>query len=344
FWKVDQSGHIVEVNDAYCQIIGYARDEIVGAHASKFEAIEQTPEAVAAHIQHVVERGYDRFETRHRHRDGHLIDIEVSASFISETNRLVVFLHDVTGRKQAEDKLRHSEEMSRKALNELQYQKFALDQHAIVASTDVHGTITYVNEKFCELSGYSQQELLGQNHRLLNSGTHPTEFFRDMYRTIAAGKVWNGEICNRAKDGRLYWVMTTIVPYVNNEGKPEQYVAIRTDITERKQAELELQHNQELLNEAQRLGQLGSWELNLVSGGLRWSDEVYRIFELDPAQFSPTYENFLNVIHPDDIDKVRQAYERSLEDRQSYDIEHRLLLADGRVKWVHEHCSSEFDV
>ena len=101
--------------------------------------------------------------------------------------------------------------------------------------------------------------------------------------------------------------------------------------------------NQELLNEAQRLGQLGSWELNLVSGELRWTDEVYRIFELDPAQFTPSYENFLNVIHPDDRDKVNRAYTQSLEDRQPYDIEHRLLFADGRIKWVHEHCSSEFD-
>ena len=241
------------------------------------------------------------------------------------------------------EELRSSEERARKALNELQYQKFALDQHAIVATTDVRGTITYANEKFCEISGYSQQELLGQNHRIINSGTHPKEFFRDMFHTIAAGKVWNGEICNRAKDGRLYWVLTTIVPYLNDEGKPVQYISIRADITDRKLAQIELQHNQDLLNEAQRLGQLGSWELDLVGGELRWSNEVYRIFELDPAQFSPSYENFLNVVHPDDRDKVNQAYTQSLEDRQTYDIEHRLLFANGRVKWVREHCSSEFD-
>jgi len=116
------------------------------------------------------------------------------------------------------------------------------------------------------------------------------------------------------------------------------------DITERQHAEAELRRNQDMLNEAQRLGQLGSWELDLVSGELRWSDEVYRIFELDMAHFSPSYENFLNVIHPDDRDKVNQAYTQSLKDRQPYDIEHRLLFADGRVKWVREHCHSEFDV
>ena len=342
-WKVDQSGRIIEVNDAYCHITGYARDEIIGAHLSEFDAIEQTPEAIAAHIRLIVERGYDRFETKHRHRDGHLIDIEVAIFFIPEMNHFIAFLHDITGRKLAEDNLRHSEEMARKALDELQYQRYALDQHAIVAIADVRGTITYVNEKFCKISGYSREELLGQNHRICNSGTHPKEFFREMYHTIAAGKVWHGEICNRAKDGELYWVMTTIVPYLNDEGKPVQYIAIRADITERKLTQIELQRNQDLLNEAQRLGQLGSWELDLASGKLRWTDEVYRIFELDPAQFSPSYEDFLNVIHPDDRDQVNQAYTQSLTDRQPYDIEHRLLVADGRIKWVREHCSSEFD-
>ncbi|MBY0575342.1 MAG: EAL domain-containing protein [Gallionellaceae bacterium] len=235
------------------------------------------------------------------------------------------------------------EQAHRLALRELEYQKYALDQHSIVCTTDVRGVITYVNDKFCAISQYSRDELLGQNNRIVNSGTHPREFFRDMYRTIAAGKIWHGEICNRARNGCLYWLKTTIVPNTGRDGKPFQYAAISTDITERKFAQLELQHNQDLLNEAQKLGKLGSWELDRLSGELRWSDEVFRIFELDPAQFKPSYENFLNAIHPDDRDKVNQAYTQSLENRQPYDITHRLQFADGRIKWVREHCNSEFD-
>jgi len=137
--------------------------------------------------------------------------------------------------------LEHMNELLEQANQELQAQKTALDEHAIVSITDTAGNITYVNEKFCDISGYSLRELIGQNHRIVNSGLHPPEFFQTMWETLMSGQVWHGEIRDRRRDGSFYWLNSSIVPFLDLDGKPTQYIAIHTDISARKRMEASLQ-------------------------------------------------------------------------------------------------------
>jgi two-component system CheB/CheR fusion protein len=161
------------------------------------------------------------------------------------------------------------------SIHRLEEIRQALDQAAIVATTDQRGIITYANDKFCEISGYSREELLGQDHRIVNSGYHTKEFFRDLWHTIARGQVWRGEIRNRARDGHHYWVDTTIVPFLDAQEKPRQYLAIRSDITQRKAAEAKLLEQSSLA----QLGQLAAvvaHEVRNPLAGVRGALQVLR--------------------------------------------------------------------
>ncbi len=186
------------------------------------------------------------------------------------------------------ESLKQSNQTAQGALAELTEQKFALDQHAIISVTDVKGKITLINDKFCEISGYSQDELIGQDHRLLNSGRHDREFFKQMYKTLAKGKVWHGEICNKAKDGRLYWVESTLVPRLNKKNKLFGYIALRTETTRRKQVEIALykaKENAEAANQAKSefLANM-SHEIRTPMNGVIGMTELLLDHPLDPEQ------------------------------------------------------------
>jgi len=237
----DVQGTITYVNDKFCAISKYSKEELLDQNHRILNSGHHPKEFFQRMYRAIANGQVWRDEICNRAKDGSIYWVDTTivpfAGVDGKPRQYVAIRADITERKRAEEALRESLATSKVAMKELADQKFALDQHAIVATTDVQGTITYVNDKFCAISKYSRDELLGQNHRILNSAHHPKEFFQQMYHTIANGEVWRGEICNRAKDGSIYWVDTTIVPFLDADGKPRQYMAIRADITERKRAE-----------------------------------------------------------------------------------------------------------
>lgn len=258
---LDREGRIRRFNRAAELLSGFSFDAVVGRHPwDVFLPPEEAQRIREMAFESIVEdpvKGGAKFTNEWVGRDGDRRLIDWYNSLLKNDSGEVQYMVsvgiDITDRVRAETALEDSETRLRATqqiadlTRRLKDLRVALDVHSIVAITDAEGKITYANEKFCDISGFSQDELLGRNHRLLKSGVHPPEFYREMWGTVARGNVWKAEICNRAKDGRLYWVDTTIVPFLDANGRPEQYIAIRTDITARRTAEEEVRRfNSEL--------------------------------------------------------------------------------------------------
>ena len=259
--------------------------------------------------------------------------------------------------QQSEAAARLAASHARSALEQLQHQKYVLDQHANVSTADVQGRITYVNDKFCDLCGYSRHELMGQNHARLSSGLHPKAFFTDLYNTLAQGGVWQGEICNRAKDGRLYWIRATIMSYLDENALPTQYVAVSSDITQRKATELELQkyrdHLESLVEQKTADLQASLSALNVSEAKHRRliensHDIIYIVDQTGTMSFmSPSFavmmgypvgdvlgRPFASIIHPDDLAVCMTVMQKAMATgRFVQGLEFRMRHIDGSWHW-----------
>ncbi len=247
-WELDLVDGKARYNERWAQMLGYEpaqlADDILTWRALVHpEDLPAMQALLAAHLADPA-RPYQA-ELRMRHKQGHWAWVFTAGAVIERDDdgqaRLMAGVHlDIDRAKRAEAEIGEARTRAERALSELRAYQTALDKHAIVAVTDPSGTIKQANDRFCQVSQYSRDELIGQTHHVVNSGTHPRQFWADMWRHIANGRSWRGEVCNRARDGSLYWVDTTIVPVQDGQGKVLEHVAIRTEITQRKQLEEQL--------------------------------------------------------------------------------------------------------
>jgi PAS domain S-box-containing protein len=233
----DPRGIIIYANDNFCKISKYPREEIIGQDHCKLNSGHHSKAYIQNLWETIIAGKIWRGQMKNKAKDGspYWVDMTIIPFFHPDgtPREYVAIRNDITP-------IKESEEAVLQSLKEVSNYKYALDASSIVAIADQKGTIKYVNDNFCQISKYSREELLGKDHRLVNSGYHSKAFIRDLWQTITSGNIWKGEMKNKAKDGTYYWVDTTIVPFLNEERIPFQYLAIRSDITDRKQAEEKL--------------------------------------------------------------------------------------------------------
>jgi len=255
------------------------------------------------------------------------IDRSSSENYLSELVAPEHMIAVISKHAQNYRRALEQEEILRTTRYELERQRQALDAHAIVSAADLSGNIVYANEKFTGISGYGSSELLGKNHRIIKSGQHPPEFYADMWHTITSGNIWHGEVCDRNKNGNLYWMETTIVPFVGADDMPYQYISLRTDITHVKE-------NEQRLNRSLAYANIGTWDWNIKRGLISWSERIPYLFGYSGGGLAQTYENFLNAAHPDDMQMLGDAIRDCVERGLNYNVEHRCVWPDGSIHWL----------
>ena len=222
---------------------------------------------------------------------------------------------------------------AQRATSELAVLRQAIEDHTLYSIADSRGRIIDVNEGFCRISGYSREELLGKDHRVLNSGHHPREFWIEMWRTITSGKPWRAEVCNRAKDGSLYWVDSTNIPEIGSDGKIQRFVSLRFDITKQKDAEIEISKTKARLERAYDATSDGIWEYCIATKNFWYSDQFLSLLGKKSEEISTSEEAFYEWVHPADRASLFEEVNAAISAREAFDTEFRLIVDGSGYRW-----------
>ncbi|HSQ47709.1 MAG TPA: PAS domain S-box protein, partial [Lutibacter sp.] len=333
YLQADLDGNITFANTTAAKIYGYANiQELLGLPTSNLYKDKKDREKLIAalsnseKISDIVGEGLKK--------DGTTFWVSISVQYLKDNQGKIIgmegLLRDISDRKQKEEQILKLSQ--------------AVDQSsACVILTNTKGNIEYANPKALKITGYTLEEIKGKNPRLFSSGEKSKSDYKNLWETILSGKEWNGEFHNRKKNGELYWELASISPIINENGEIINFLAIKEDITERKQilddlivAKEYAEKSEIRLLEAQKTTKVGSWETDLSNLNVLWSDETYRIFEISSTFFQATHQAFLNFVHPDDKKIVDDAFAKSFETKAYNSIEHRIITAKNTIKYVEE--------
>jgi PAS domain S-box-containing protein len=323
----DVERRIIWVNPGFERITGFSAAEALGCFPGQLLQCELSDAAVVADMSTALNKGQSfSCELINQHKSGrhYLIEIE-NQPLHDEAGTLNGFMSiesDITVRHAAQQQLESVLRDNAALLS-------TLNQHAIISVANCAGTITEVNDAFCLISGYSRAELLGKNHRIVNSGMHPPEFWVGMWQSISKGEPWHAVVCNRSKNGALYWVDTTVAPFLDNDGSIEKYISIRTDVSAAKELEANLRMARDQLSKAADVAQLGIWTWNIHDNSLVFDSRMRSLYE------HADNNDWRSRVHPDDIDVIDAKLQAAIAGSDVFESVFRIYSRSGEIRYIH---------
>jgi PAS domain S-box-containing protein len=324
-YQTTPDGRFITGNPALADMLGYeCPEELITSVTDIERQLYVEPNDRTELIRRIEEQGaLEGFETQLYRKDGSKIWISTNVRAIRDAQGTILYLEgtneDITERKRVEEALRKL--------------SGAIEQTADnVLITSLDGRIEYVNPAFVQLTGYTVEEACGKTPRILKSGAQPITFYRHMWNTILSGEIFRGVVVNRKKNGELYHEEKTISPLLDQDGNITHFVSVGRDISERKRMEETLKQSEMQLATAQEVANLGSWDADLLSNTVSWSDQLYHLLGMNPRECAASVEAYLAFVHTDDRERIRRTIERAQRDRQPYEFEHGIVRKDGTVR------------
>ncbi|MEM0909946.1 MAG: PAS domain-containing protein, partial [Pseudomonadota bacterium] len=327
----DVKGNIVDVNDAFCKISQYSRAELIGRSHRIINSGCHEPDFFKDMWNTILSGVSWHGEVCNRAKDGSIYWVD----------NVITPLHNADGKIERFVSIRTNITQKKLQQSETSDLLSTIHDQYIMSITDAKGTIIEVNDAFCAISKYEREELIGKNHRIINSGHHDTSFFEEIWSTILSGASWRGEICNRSKDGDLYWVDSVITPLHNTDGQIDRFVSIRSDITKRKKQENELRKSNMLLDRTGQIAGVGGWELDLDTRSVYWSNEMCKLHGVEPG-YQPSFDETINCYAPEARDIVRKTLKKCIKSGEGWDLELPFIRANKERITVRAVGSVEF--